>query len=86
MIDKKHDALVVIATSGSPDYLIDTTGSRRFWPVTVPADGEGCDGIHDEGAPATHLCTRCFPDLCREDLALDRDDEDDYRDEPHEME
>jgi hypothetical protein len=85
MSDKKRDSLVVIVTSGSPDYLHDTTGSRRFWPVTVPNDGEACDGVHAEGAPATYLCTRCFPDSCRDDL-VQHDDEDDYRDEPHEME
>lgn len=22
----------------------------------------GCDGLHDEGAPAHYLCTRCFPE------------------------
>jgi hypothetical protein len=29
-------SFVIIGTSGSPDYLKDTTGDRRFWPVTVP--------------------------------------------------
>ena len=30
--------LVVIGTSGSHDYLKDTTGGRRYWPVRVPAE------------------------------------------------
>jgi hypothetical protein len=93
MTDEKRDALVVIATSGSTDYLSDATGDRRFWPVTLPSregsppdDSEGCDGIHhDEGEPA-FLCTRCFPDLSRGDLGRGHDDEDDHRDEPHERE
>lgn len=30
---------VVIGTSGSPDYLKDTTGDRRYWPVSAsPVD------------------------------------------------
>lgn len=60
--------LVVIGTSGSQDYLRDT-GDRRFWPVPVaaptsdeaPDDGQTCDGLHDEDAPALYLCSRCFP-------------------------
>jgi hypothetical protein len=64
MSDRK---LVIIGTSGSTDYLRDATGDQRFWPVrsdALPRDpGESCDGIHDEGAPLHHLCTRCFPDL-----------------------
>lgn len=80
--------LVVIGTSGSTDYLMDSTGGRRFWPVTVASDdGEGCDGLHDEEAPAAYLCTRCFPDLGRGDLGRGHDDdEDDNRDEPPETE
>ena len=33
----KDKRLVVIGTSGSHDYLKDTTGDRRFWPVRVPS-------------------------------------------------
>lgn len=80
MTDPKRDWRVV-GTSGSTDYLSDATGSQRFWPVTSPDDGEGCDGLHDEGTPANFLCTRCFPDPGRGDLAQDPDDEDDYRHE-----
>jgi predicted P-loop ATPase len=29
-------SLVIIGTSGSTDYLKDTTGDRRYWPVTPP--------------------------------------------------
>lgn len=87
MTDTKRGSLKVIATSGSTDYLSDATGSRRFWPVTAPDDGEACDGLH-EGAPAIYLCTRCFPDSCRDAPSLGdaADDEDDYRDEQHTME
>ena len=106
---------VIIGTSGSTDYLKDTTGDRRYWPVAVasidtpPATaedlavvqrlvqatggkwlveaGEGCDGLHDEGAPLQYLCSRCFPDL-RGDLTESQDDEYDEarRDEAEEME
>jgi hypothetical protein len=59
--------LVIIGTSGSTDYLRDATGDQRSWPVQMGAPRsdteESCDGIHDEGAPLHHLCTRCFPDL-----------------------
>lgn len=118
MIPEGKKPLVVIGTSGSHDYLNDTTGDRRFWPVRVPPtaadtplspedqavidklvamtsspivvvskDGEAtCDGIHDEGAPAHYLCTRCFPD--GGDLATHEDDvqEDVHQDHDEEME
>jgi predicted P-loop ATPase len=29
-------SFVLIGTSGSPDYLNDTTGDRRYWTVPVP--------------------------------------------------
>ena len=95
--------LVIIGTSGSTDYLKDTTGNHRYWPVEVPSGdvppldeadaevvkklveltggtwiveakprlkvapvAEACDGLHDEGAPAQYLCSRCHPD--RNDL------------------
>lgn len=87
MTDTKRGPLVVVGTSGSTDYLSGATGGRRFWPVTSPDEGEGCDGLHDEGAPVNFLCTRCFSDPGRGDLALGSDDEEDaYRDEPHETE
>lgn len=83
----------VIGMSGSTDYLRDSTGKQRFWTVTVlpnesaPADGQTCDGLHDEGAPAQYLCSRCFPDL-QGDLAEIADDhyEDVRRDENDETE
>lgn len=31
---KRH--FVIIGTSGSHDYLKDSTGNQRFWPVKVP--------------------------------------------------
>jgi hypothetical protein len=66
-IDSKYT--VVIGISGSTDYLRDTTGDRRFWPVHLSRDG-----LHDEGAPAHCLCSRCFPDL-QGDLVETHDDE-----------
>lgn len=83
MSEEKRD-WVVIATSGSTDYLSDATAGRRFWPVTVSDDGEACDGVHDEAAPVNYLCTRCFPGLCSDDHGQRDDDEDDCRDETHE--
>ena len=89
MIDKHT---VIIGTSGSLDYLNDTTGDRRFWPVSVVSDRpsaddkEGCDGLHDESAPTQYLCSRCFP--LRGDLSDSHDYEydDARRDESEEME
>lgn len=40
----------------------------------------GCDGLHDEGAPAHYLCTRCFPEG---DLA-EAPDEDERAPDPEE--
>ena len=74
--DRKY---VIIGTSGSHDYLNDTTGDRRFWPVSVVSDRpssddkEGCDGLHDESAPNQYLCSRCFP--LRGDLSDLQEDE-----------
>ena len=60
-----------IGTSGSLDYLKDSTGTQRFWPVytpiTTPADDTNtddnppCDGNHDTAASLLSSCTRCFP-------------------------
>lgn len=65
------DRPIVTGTSESPDPLRDTS-SQRF-------DGEICDGLHDEGAPAHHLCSRCFlypqGDLAEPDDAEYRHDE-----------
>ena len=75
-IDRKY---VLIGTSGSHDYLNDTTGGRRFWPLSVLSDrpsaddGEGCDGLHDESAPTQYLCSWCFPELWG-DLTESQDD------------
>jgi hypothetical protein len=82
---------VVVGTSGSTDYLNDT-GDRRFWPVHVLSeeplppnvgdDGLSCDGLHDEGAPAHYLCSRCFPgfpNIGGDLLGPQDDDDDDFR-------
>ena len=90
LIDPKY---TIIGTSGSTDYLRDTTGNQRFWrgltarEVDRPDDGQACDGLHDEGAPIQYLCSSCFPKL-RGDLAESQDDEYDEarRDEDQEME
>lgn len=50
--------------------------------LAVVDDGEACDGVHDESAPAHHLCTRCFPDLV--DRALRGDLVDPEEDDEHE--
>lgn len=64
MTGAKPVAFVVIATSGSTDYLRDTTVGQRFWPVTIPArasmtapstvDVEGLHGTEDEAGGAKH--------------------------------
>ena len=58
--------------------------------VHASDDGQVCDGVHDEGAPAHYLCSRCFPDVVdlRGDLADPQDDDYDEarRDEDEEME
>lgn len=74
---KRTSPRVLIGTSGSTDYLNDTTGDRRYWlPVAdaSPIDNDAhaaivkelvemCDGLHDENAPEHYLCSRCFPKL-----------------------
>jgi hypothetical protein len=58
--------MIIIGTSGSLDYLNDSTANQRFWRV-APEVSEAvigqapCDGVHDESAPAQYLCTRCYP-------------------------
>lgn len=63
----------IVGTSGSHDYLKDSTSNQRFWsvytPTTTPADADDtnteadppCDGNHDTGASLLYPCTRCFP-------------------------
>ena len=52
-----------------------------------PVDGESfCDGIHDDGAPAHHLCTWCFPDAFDRWDLVDGFDEDDESQCEEEME
>lgn len=96
IVPRRRDPVVigpdckVIGTSGSTDYLRDETGGQRFWPVSVQVaegshdDAQTCDGLHDEGAPAQYLCSRCFSDL-RGDLVEPHDDEG-RQDEHEEME
>jgi hypothetical protein len=57
----------IIGTSGSLDYLNDSTAGKRFWQLAPEVLKEAveavdsCDGIHDENAPPQYLCTRCYP-------------------------
>lgn len=62
---------MIVWTSGSYDYLEDSTGNQRFWPVYTPTmapaddtdtdDDPPCDGNHDTATSLLSLCTRCFP-------------------------
>ena len=56
-------------------------------PLEMPEPEEICDGIHDEGAPAHYLCSRCFPELdhCI-DLARVEDGDDAVDEYPSEQE
>lgn len=55
---------------------------------------EGCDGLHDDGAPVQYLCTKCFPDVVARPLSVSGDLSDpdgvdyveDRQDEDREME
>jgi len=76
MEDKRP--LIVIGTSGSTDYLRDM-GDKRYWPVVVADDGEPCDGLHDEGAPAIYLCSRCYPQPQGDLFELAHDEYDENR-------
>jgi hypothetical protein len=62
---------VIIGTSGSRDYLEDSTSNQPFWPVYTPTttptddtntdDDPPCDGSHDTDTSLLFPCTRCFP-------------------------
>ena len=81
MIDTKD--MVIIGTSGSLDYLNDSTAGQRFWRVEhLPrVEQDPCDGIHDESAPTSYLCTRCFPQAVGSPI-----DEASFQDDPEEIE
>jgi len=93
MTSEAKGPLMVMGTSGSTDYLREGTVEKRYWLVGPPLsdpDTGACDGVHDEGAPPQHLCTRCFPDRSGDprDLSAHADDEygDNCRDEQEEIE
>lgn len=84
-MSKPGTSRVIIGTSGSTDYLLDGTGDCRFWPVHVPHrasapdDGQVCDGLHDEDAPAQYQCSRCFPSFRGDLLEIQEDAYDEVR-------
>jgi len=86
-------SFVVIGTSGSTDYLNDTTGDRRYWAVsaapvadTSPIDNEAHAAIVKElvemcdGLHDENTPAHYLCSRCFRNILVEHDD--DHRDEP----